>query len=362
MKSESIIAVASLVSVSLCSTALAGGPPTYRVIKLNVVPKAGDGDAQATAIVEALEPAKNPWVSVQVATGEGLSRAVQCSPDNICVDPFPNLPVGASATAVDVNDRGRMIGVRQDPGEPPVGYSVRGTGGVTFFGSLKWACPEKHFIPQAVSSDDDVYGVAPDCSDDIRPVEIHKGNIREDRYIPPNAVAILYLDSEKTSKGGAATFADGHSEAFITWWHGNRVLGTLGGQNSVATAVRYSYAVGCSDTAVPGEQKAFWAGGPTGQEMTALPVFGDGSTCATGVTYKPVIVGNGLKSTQSRPPTTFYYREGVMYDLNDLLQESDRKYHILRVAGITPVGDIAATAVSDEDPRAVAVRLEVVKK
>ena len=96
--------------------------------------------------------------------------------------------------------------------------------------------------------------------------------------------------------------------------------------------------------------------------MTALPPFGDGPTCATGITTKPVIVGNGQKSTQAPSSTAFYYRDGVMYDINDLLQAADRKYHILRVAGITGAGNIAATAISDDDPRTVAVRLELVKK
>jgi hypothetical protein len=325
---------------------------------MNVEWKAADGDATATAIAEGLEPATAPWVSVEVATGDGLSRAVQCSPDNVCADPFPGLPTGGSATAVDINDRGRMIGVRQDPGQPPFGYMTSRTGEVTVFGSLKYKCPEKKFIPQAISGDDEVYGVAPDCRDNLRPTQLHKYGLREDRYVPPGAEAIRYFDSEKNSKGGVATFADGHSEAFI--W--SRVLGTLGGPNSVTKAVRYTYAVGCSDTAVPGEQKAFWSGGPDNQPMTALPTFGDGPTCATGVSYKPVIIGNGHKSTLARPSTAFYYRDGIMYDLNDLLQPSDQRYHILRVSGITAVGDIAATVISDDSPHTVAVRLEVVKK
>lgn len=156
--------------------------------------------------------------------------------------------------------------------------------------------------------------------------------------------------------GGLAFGADPH------WFsQGVHFLGTLGGPSSVTRAVRWSYAAGCSDTAIPGEQKAFWAGGPTEQPMTTLPPVGDGPTCATGVTTRPVVIDNGHKSTQAQPSTAFYYRDGVMYDINDLLQEPDRKYHIVRVAGITGAGNIAATAISVDGPHTIAVRLELVK-
>jgi hypothetical protein len=97
MKRQFALAAAALVAVSLCSAALAG-PPTYRVIKLNVEPKAGDGDAEATAIAEGGGVyAKGAWLSVQIATGEGTFRAVSCNRENVCTDPFPDLLPGGSA-------------------------------------------------------------------------------------------------------------------------------------------------------------------------------------------------------------------------------------------------------------------------
>lgn len=370
MKRQEVLAVAALAAASLCGAALAGGPPTYRVIKLNVEPKSGDGNAEATAIAEGGGWwAYGAWLSVQIATGEGTFRAVSCDRENLCTDPFPELPTGGSATAVDINQLGEMIGVRQDPGQQPFGYAVLSGKAFTAFESLKYNCPEvKGFIPQAVSNNRYIYGNAPGCHGHIRPAYYHKGNLRiasgMENALPPGAMTVRYVDVMKGASGGAVIFKDGHTEAFHTYWfsQGVHFLGTLGGPNSVTRAVRWSYAVGCSDTAIPGEQKAFWAGGPTEQPMTALPPFGDGPTCATGVTTKPVIVGNGQKSTQVQPSTAFYYRDGVMYDINDLLQESDRKYHILRIAGITGAGNIAATAISDDDPHTVAVRLELVKE
>jgi hypothetical protein len=356
------IAALALASSSLCSFALAGGPPTYRVVKLNVEPMTGDGDAQATAIAEI--PSRwttGAWISVQVARGGGVSRAVMCSADNVCVDPFPDLPPGSSATAVDINHLGKMVGLRQDPGQSPFAYAAQDTTVFTAFGPLKNGCPQdKGFIPQAISNSNYIHGVAPGCHGNDRPAYFHKYGLRVasglERAVP-DATAFRYFDAD----GGAVTFPDGHTEAFLAY-RTYQLLGTLGGRNSATRAVRWDYAVGCSDTDVPGEEKAFWAGGPNGQPMTALPEFGDGPTCAMGVTRKPIIVGNGQKSTQPRPSTAFYYRDGVMHDLNDLLRASDRKFHILHVAGITPTGNIAATVISDEDPRTVAVRLEVVEK
>lgn len=366
MKRQSIFVVAGLASAILCNAAFSAGLPTYRVVKLNVEPKPGDGDAQATAIAEVGSRwTTGTWIAVQVAKGEGVSRALQCGPDNVCVDPFPDLPAGSSSTAADINDLGEMIGVRKDPGQPPFAYSSWRDSVSTSFGSLKNRCsPQNGFIPHAISNSNYIYGVAPGCHGNERPAYFHKFGLRVNNGLEhafPDAIEVRYYDAEKGAAGGAATFADGHTEA-IHVYGAFRLLGTLGGLNSVTRAVHWDYAVGCSDTEVPGERKAFWAGGPTGQPMTALPPFGDGPTCAMGVNRKPVIVGNGQKSTQAQPLTAFYYREGVMYDLNDLLQASDRKFHILRVAGITPRGNIAATAVSDDDPRTVAIRLELVKE
>lgn len=370
MKRQITLAAAALVAVSLCSAALAG-PPTYRVIKLNVEPKTGDGDAEATAIAEGGGVyAKGAWLSVQIATGEGTFRAVRCNRDNVCTDPFPDLPAGGSATAVDINQLGDMIGRRQDPGHDPFGYAVLYGRVYTSFESVDNHCPDvRGFIPQAVSNNQYIYGIAPGCEGNMRPAYFHKFNLRPstgmERALPPDATTVRYVDAMKGAVGGAVNFEDGHAEAFHSYWgsDGVRFLGSLGGPNSITRAVRWSYAVGCSDTAIPGEQRAFWAGGPAKEPMTALPPFGDGPTCATGVTTKPVIIGNGQKSTQARPPTAFYYYRGVMYDINDLLRGSDRaKYHILRVAAMTGAGNIAATAISDDDPHTVAVRLELVKK
>jgi hypothetical protein len=365
MKRQITLAVAALAAVSLCSTALSGGPPTYRVIKLNVELKAGDGDAEATAIAEGGSRTTGAWLSVQIATGDGTFRAVRCSLENVCTDPFPDLPPGSSATAVDINNVGDMIGVRQDPGQEPLSYWVDYDSVFTSFGALKNDCPEvKGFAAQAISDSGYIYGTAPACHHNIRPAYVHKGNLRVnnglENALPPGAT-VRYFDAEKGASGGAVIFPDGHTEAFNTR-EGVHFLGTLGGPNSTTAGVRWSYAVGCSDTAIPGEQKAFWAGGPTNQPMTALPPFGDGPACAVGATYRPVFIGNGQKSTQARPQTAFYYSDGVMYDINDLLRRSDRKYQILRVAGITGSGNIAATAISDDDPHTVAVRLELVKK
>ena len=369
MKRQMSLAMAAIAAVSVNSAVLAGGPPTYRVIKLNVEPKAGDGDAEATAIAGGDGRwVEGDWLSVQIATGDGTFRAVRCSRENECTDPFPDLPPGGSATAVDINDLGDMIGLRQDPGQEPFSYWVRYGRVFTAFGSLKDDCPEViGFTAQAITNSTFVYGTAPGCHDNIRAAYFHKWGLRVvgmERTLPPGATTVRYVDAMKGAKGGAVIFKDGHTEAFHTYWNdgGVRYLGTLGGPNSVTRAVRWSYAAGCSDTAISRYQKAFWAGGPTKQPMTALPPFGDGPTCATGITSKPVIVGNGQKSTQAPSSTAFYYRDGVMYDINDLLQAADRKYHILRVAGITGAGNIAATAISDDDPRTVAVRLELVKK
>lgn len=370
MKSRMILSAFALAAASLCSAALAGGPPTYRVIKLNVESKAGDGDAQATSIAEGGGVyAEGAWLSVQIATGEGTFRAVSCNRKNECTDVFPDLPPGGSATAVNINNLGEMIGTRQDPGQQPIGYATYYGRVFTSFGPLMGACPEvKGFIPQAISNSPYTYGVAPDCDGNMRPAIYHKGKLRLssglEGDLPPDAATARYADVMKGATGGDVIFKDGHTEAFHYYWFspGVHFLGTLGGPSSVTRAVRWSYVVGCSDTAVPGEQRAFWAGGPTEQPMTALPAFGDGPTCATGVTTKPVFVGNAQKSTQPHPSTAFYYRDGVMYDINDLLRGSDRKYHILRVASITGSGNIAATAISDDDPHTVAVKLELVKK
>jgi uncharacterized membrane protein len=357
MKCPGPVAIAAVAVTSFLNPALA--VPTFRVVELNVAPKAGDRDARATGIASALWPVKTPWVSVQIATGDGLSRAVQCNPDNVCVDPFPTLPAGSYATAVGINNSGTMIGVKKDQGQDPVGYKFRTTV-FTEFGYLKYHCREVvGFIPQAISSHD-IAGLAPDCHHRYRPAFWNSRHGLRASTLPANATSVEYTGYDsKGGRVGSAVTTDGRIEAFVTY-RGTRLIGTLGGANSFGTAVsRGGRAVGCSETAIAGEKKPFFF---DGNNMTALPAFGDGPACATGISDKPAIVGNGQKSGQVPPMTSFLYYKGTMYDLNDLLQESDRRYHIVEVSGITNRGVISATAVSEDSPHTIAVRLEVIKQ
>lgn len=359
MKCSAAIASA-IAAISLQTVALAG-PPTYRVIKLNVQPKQGDGNAEATAIdhMGRWQP-KGSWISVQVATGDGLSRAVRCDPTNVCSDPFPDLPAGDFASAIDVGNKGYMIGLKSDH-QSIEGYWI----GIGWDGRV---LPLGTFVPQALASNGKVAGVIRKQGLD-EPYLWTLGRGARRLHMPPGAIAVTFHASTKIGgRVGSALTTDGRSEAFVSWGHPTRgyskLIGTLGGPNSVATAVNTvdyqhpGHIVGCSDTANEGERRPFvW----DGTSMTPLPTFGDGPACASGINDKGIIVGNGRKSGQRWPQTPFFYHRGMMYDINDLLQESDRSFHILKVSGVTSQNEIAATAISDTSLFTIAVLLQPIK-
>ncbi|MCX5891291.1 MAG: HAF repeat-containing protein [Deltaproteobacteria bacterium] len=138
-----------------------------------------------------------------------------------------------------------------------------------------------------------------------------------------------------------------HSHAFLYSGGNMQDLGTLGGDNSTAYAISTTGLVAgkseiSSTLTIPPTHAFLWKSGVGMQDLGTLPAPYNVESQAYGVNAAGQVVGYSYPA--SGPPHAFLYSGGVMYDLNNLVNNLPQGVVFQYAYGINDRGQIIANA------------------
>jgi probable HAF family extracellular repeat protein len=252
------------------------------------------------------------------------------------------LPGGDSTYPSRINASGQITGYATVSGSSGSHAFLYDNGKLTDLGTLPGGTMS---AGSAINDSGEVAGQADTAHGDLHAVITHGTSLTDIGTLAGGTTQTGYTSSANAINNagqvaGTSSVLPSGSHAFLYSGGTLTDLGTLGGANTTGTLINEAGQVAGTSDVLPGGQHAFLYSGGT---LTDLGTLGGASSIATDLNSSGQVVGSSDTATG---PGVFLYTNGVMKDLNTLLDPADPlfgKAVLWNVRGINDSGWIIAT-------------------